>query len=121
MALVQELMAAGTPAGAANQLGQDIPGTGLTATGTTQANAFPLVSSFSVFSTVGASSGAVLPGAGGQQPFVVVNGGASTLTVYPAVGQSINALAANAGVSVPTAKTAIFIAAGVQWAANISA
>lgn len=121
MALVGELMAAGAPAGLANQIGQDAPATGLTATGSNQAGALPLTSSFSLFSTTSASTGAILPPAGGQQPFVVYNGGAQTLTVYPASGQQINGLAANTGVSVPTLKGAIFVAAGTQWIANISA
>ena len=121
MALATELMAQGLPAGPAGAIGQDTPATGLTATGTTQGTALALTSSFSIFSTVASSSGAILPLAGNQNDFVVYNGGSNTLTVYPAVGQQINGLTANTGVSVPANKGAVFFAAGTQWIANISA
>lgn len=121
MALTGELMANGLPPALANQLGQDAPLTALTATGNSQGTALALLSSFSIFGTVAASTGAILPAAGAQDDFMVYNGGASTLTVYPASGQQINGLAANTGVSVPANKGAIFKAAGNQWIAVISA
>lgn len=121
MALANELMAGSIPAGAAGAIGQDTPATGLTATGSNQAGALALTSSFSIFSTVASSTGAILPPAGNQNDFVVYNGGANPLTVYPAVGQQINGLAANTGLSVAANKSAIFIAAGNQWIGNVSA
>src|SRR5882672_4238713 len=111
MALVNELMALGLPGPVANGIGQDVAGTALTATGSTQADALPLVSSLSVFGTVGASTGALLPPAGGQQPFYIFNGGASALTVYPSTGQIINNSSANSGFSVTNGRGAIFIPA----------
>jgi hypothetical protein len=121
MALVQELMAAGTPAAAANQIGQDTPALALVATGVAQADALPLASSFSVFGTVAAGTGGGLPSAGAQQPYFIYNGGANALLVYPSLGQSINAGAPNAAFSIPTLKSAIFIPAGVKWGAIASA
>lgn len=121
MATVNELMALGMPSGLANGVGQDAAATALTATGSTQADALPLASSFSIFGTVAGSTGALLPPAGGQQPFVIVNAGANPLTVYPSTGQIINNASANTGFTVTNAKTAIFIPCGTRWAANLSA
>lgn len=121
MASVAELMATGMPAGQANCIGQDPTSAGLTATGNSQATALALPSSFSVFSTTAASTGAVLPPAGGQGEYFVYNGGSSTLTVYPSLGQSINGLAANTGVSIPAGKGGTFLPNGNQWGFNASA
>lgn len=121
MPLKSELMAAGMAGGLANQLGVDAPSTTLTATGNSQATALALVSSFSIFTTVAASTGAILPAASGQEDYSIYNGGASPLTVYPAVGQQINGLAANTGLSVPNGKSARFTSGGNQWIGNVSA
>jgi hypothetical protein len=121
MASVAELMATGMPAGQANCIGQDAPLSALTATGNSQATALPLLSSFSIFSTVAASTGAVLPPAGGQGDYFIYNGGANALTVYPSLGQSINGLALNTGVSIPINKGGTFFPNGNQWGFNASA
>jgi len=121
MPLKNELMAGGLAASPANLLGTDTAVTGVTATGSTQGTAYALVSSFTLFSTVAASTGAILPAASGAEDHLLYNGGAQTLTVYPATGQTINGGAANAGVSVPAGKSARFTAAGTQWIANVSA
>lgn len=118
MTLVSELMARGIPAGAAELLAQDVADTGKTAAGTTQATAYAIVSKFTIFGTVGASSGAILPARG---EVFVVNNGANTLTLYPPVGGNINGGTLNAGVSVPATKTAICISNGLTWGVNISA
>lgn len=74
--------------------------TGLTATGTNQATAFLLTNSADhEFTTVAASTGAILPAGTLPSEISVFNGGASTLAVYPPVGGSINAGTANASVS----------------------
>jgi hypothetical protein len=112
MTMISELMASGIPAVAAEKLAQDAAASGLTATGSTQAGAFAIASKYSVFGTVAASTGAILPARG--QVFVS-NGGANTLTLYPPVGSSINALAANAGISIPAAKSAFCISNGLTW------
>lgn len=118
MTLVSDLMASGIPAAAAEKLAQDAAVTGLTATGSTQVGALALVSKFSIFGTVGASTGAILPARG---EVFVVNGGVSTLTLYPPVGGNINGGTLNAGISVPAGKSAFCISNGLTWGVNISA
>ena len=82
--------------------------TGLSAAGTTQATATAITKTNSVFATVAAGAGAVLPNlppvtVGGGLTFAefhVFNAGANALLLYPATGGTINALAANAALSV---------------------
>jgi NO-binding membrane sensor protein with MHYT domain len=119
MALNTELMACGMQAEGAKKLGYDTPATGLTATGSTQGSALALTSTCSIFSTVSASTGAVLSSA--SKPAVVYNGGASTLTVYPPGTFNFLGLSASVGISVPANKSALFIPVGTQIVANISA
>ena len=102
------------------------PSTGLTATGSTQGTAMALPSDFNVFSTTAASTGAILPGTGFQvqvtDTIIVVNHGASALTVYPPSGGTIGTTAANTGFSVPSGKTAWFLVVGANaYAASVSA
>jgi hypothetical protein len=88
--------------------------TGITAQGSTQAGAWPIQAKFNQFSTVGASTGAILPaGVAKADEVVVKNNGASTLTVYPPVGYAINGGSANAGVSVAASAQARFVSDGV--------
>lgn len=85
---------------------QSIQGTvanGLTALGTTQANALALGADINRFTTVAAGTGAVAPAMNGADNIQVFNGGANALLVYPPVGGTINGLGANAGYSVATA------------------
>jgi len=106
------------------------PSTGLTAAGSTQGTALALPSDFNVFTTVGASTGAILPAAGFQYQItdtvIVVNHGANALSVYPPVGGKVQTGAANAALSVGAGKTAWFLlvdsTAGANiWAASVSA
>lgn len=121
MATKAELMAGGMPAALANKIGQDATVSGLTAAGTVQGNALQIVSSSSIFGTVAAGTGAILPSAHGKGKYIIVNGGANALLVYPAVGETINNGAANASISIPTTKSAIFDGNNNQWSAAISA
>lgn len=95
----------------------------LVATGTTQATAFLLTKKINVFSTVGASSGALLPGsyAPGAE-ITVMNRGANALTLYPAPGDKIEAGSANAAISIAAAANATLMLTGnplspepMQW------
>jgi hypothetical protein len=100
--------------------------TGLSGAGTTQGTATAVTSDFNVFSTVGASSGAILPATGTQyqlaDSIIVVNHGANALTVYPPSGGTISTLSANAGLSVGAGKTAYFTIVGSNaYAASVSA
>jgi len=121
MVAKSELMGVGMPASLANKIGQDGPATGLTATGSNQAGALALTSTMSIFSTVAASTGCVLPNAEGKGEFIVINNGANALSVYPNGTQTINGGSAGAAVSIPAGKMGLFIGNGIIWAANISA
>lgn len=122
MALKSELMQSGFPGQLATMEGFDAPVTGLVSAGSTATDAVSITSSFSVFATVGSGEGAKLPLAGGKGPYVVINGGANALKVYPATGEKINNGTATTGsFSVTNAKQAIFWPAGNQWVAVLSA
>lgn len=95
-----------------------------TAAGTTQATAAAITSDITVYTTVAASAGAILPAASaaGADDFFVVNAGANALSLYPPTGGKINAGATNAAVSVPVGKSAHVVFAGSgQWVAVVSA
>lgn len=95
-------------------------GQNLTALGSTQATAFPLVADSNIFSTVAASTGAILRPVPGRQ--IVLNNGANALSVYPPVGGKINALATNAAFSQTAAKSAEYTSPdGVVFIAILSA
>ena len=69
---------------------------GLTATGTTQADALQLTDGYSFLSTTALNTGVKLPTVASTGTFAqVVNHGVNELKVYPASGQTIDALAAN--------------------------
>lgn len=113
--LQKDLMGVGVPP----QQAQVMNGVGQasqTATGSTQATAFPITTCSTEFTTVAASTGAILPATGLNVStgdiLAVFNQGASTLTVYPPVGFKIGLAATNAGVSVASGKSALFSARG---------
>lgn len=98
----------------------------LTATGSTQGTALLLPSDFNVFTTVAASTGAILPATGPQcnlaDTFIVVNHGANALSVYPPSGGKIANGSTNAALSVGANKTAWFLSLGNgNFAASVSA
>ncbi len=120
MSTPSELCHTGMPSALANQLGTS-RGTDLTATGTTKATALVLVANMNIFTTVSSTKGALLPGASGQGPVIISNGGANALSVYATGTNTINALSAGAAFSVTNAKTAIFWPSGSRWVAVLSA
>jgi hypothetical protein len=74
--------------------------TGLTAAGSSQATAFPLTNNtLHEFTTVAASTGAVLPIGVIPSEVSIFNDGVSLLTIYPPTGGSIDSGSANASVS----------------------
>jgi hypothetical protein len=97
--------------------------TGITATGSSQTDAYALSASNSSFSTVALNTGAVLPSnASVGDQFWVQNLGANPLSVYPPSGGAIDSGAANAAKAVAAGKTAIFKKlADAVWAANLGA
>jgi hypothetical protein len=87
--------------------------TGLTASTTqTQAGALQLENGVNRITTVGSAADAVkLPKANPGAMIIVTNAAAANaMGVFPAPGDSINALAANAVYSMAANKTALFIA-----------
>lgn len=106
MALSARMVTAGFSAIQA-QATQGIPANNLTATGTTQGNAFPLPADVCKFTTVAAGTGTILPACNGGDSGTLYNGGANALLIYPPVGGKINGLGTNAGYSVATATPAV--------------
>lgn len=97
-------------------------GSGLSGAGTTQGTATAITKQTNEFTTVAASSGARLPSPEQGEFIFVANAGANALSVYPATGHSINALAANAAFSLAVGKNALFWAATAsKWYAILSA
>lgn len=73
---------------------------GLTALGTNQATAFPLLNLANhEFTTVGSSTGAVLPTARLADSVTVWNGGSNTLSVYPPSGGTVSGGSVNVAYS----------------------
>lgn len=122
MALAQEML--GTP----GALVQGILGSvadGLTATGTTNADALQLTAAINRVTTTALNTGARLPLAlitpGAR--VTVVNSGANPLTVYPGTGAQINALTVTSGgFAVAAGGRADFVAtSNTNWFAILSA
>jgi hypothetical protein len=98
----------------------------MTATGSTQATALQLSADNNIVTTAAAGTGVILPFQANTTPgdsVTVTNLGANALLVYPVVGGAVQAGATNAGFSIPTLKSALFIArnGGLNWAAILSA
>lgn len=105
---------------------QSSTATGLTAAGTTQANALVLTKAINVITTAAASTGVVLPsaasvGIGGD--IIIFNYGASPIKVYGAVGttDTIDTIAAATGVTLTNALRCMYFvtAAGVWRSAQL--
>jgi hypothetical protein len=96
---------------------------GLTATGSSQATAFPLLNAADhQFTTVGSSTGAVLPSARLADSVSVWNGGSNTLSVYPPSGGKVNDGSVNAAYSLGAAAGVTFFATDLgTWYAGSSA
>lgn len=112
MPLTKNLMGEGMPGAQAQALG--FPGdevTGLTAAGTTNADALQLTSGISQIATCASGAGVLLPTSGGFM--AVINNGANACLVYPRPGGQINNATATSGsYSVAAGKTALFVSAG---------
>lgn len=88
---------------ASADFGERVAGVGqLTASGTSQADAFQLTRQESVFEIVPPGSGCLLPSsyASGTQLTIYNRDSANTLVVYPALGDQIEDFSINSGVSV---------------------
>lgn len=96
------------------------------AAGGGQANAVQLTEGINRIVTVATAADSVkLPQTGGAigETVVVINAAAAnSMNLYPALGEKINALAANAAFAIPANKTVIcFASGGGQWHTNLTA
>lgn len=88
----------------------------VTAAGSNQSGATALTSDINIVTTVGSGAGVVLPTAAAGRTVVVKNGGANTLSVYPASGAAIDSLSANAAYSLPAGGYVVFNAtSSTKW------
>lgn len=109
MALVGNLMAFGAQGFLAQAIVGDVANA-LTAAGSTQGTALKLSAVNNIVTTAAASTGVQVPAMLQGDSVTVVNLGANALSVYPVTGGTIQGGAANAAFSVPTLKSATFIA-----------
>lgn len=123
MGYAKNIMGAGIPAAAAAADTVSSVATGLTATGTTQGTALAISADVNFVSTVGANSGVILyNGVIGDSVFVMNDGGANALTVYPPVGGKVNNLATNAGFTLAANTPVVcFKVTATRWFAILSA
>jgi hypothetical protein len=111
-------MGVGVPAVQATRLGFADEATGLTAAGTTNADAFQCTGGVNQFSTVTSGAGCILPSAALS---AVINNGANAILCYPGTGKQINNGTVTTGsYSVAAGKTAFFITAGLRTIATLS-
>lgn len=99
------------------------PSNNLTAAGNSQGTAtvIPAGQDGSIFTTVAASTGAILPatGVGIGEEYVIANHGVSALSVYPPSGGKVGNASANSAYSLTAGKTGYFMFVGqLQWTAN---
>ena len=96
---------------------------GLTALGSSQGTAFPLVNNADhQFTTVGSSTGAILPPARLADSVSVWNGGANALSIYPPSAGKINDGSANAAYSLAAGAGITFFATDLRtWYAASAA
>lgn len=93
------------------------------ATGSTQATGVLVTASITRVTTVGTIGDALtLPKAVPGMSLVVINAGANSMDVFPAVGDAINALSADAALAVAANKTVLLVCAvGGIWNAVVTA
>jgi hypothetical protein len=85
----------------------------LTATGNaSQANAYQIVANYNIFTTVDTAADSAKMPLVLSDPhgiYYILNLGVKTLNLFPAVGDSINSLAANAAITIPAESGAILV------------
>lgn len=113
-------MAASAPSALASKIGFDTPAATVAAAGSSQATATSLTSNFSIV-TSGGAGGVIITEKHAPTAVAVASGAGGTITVYPPVGGTINSGSANAGFAVAVGKQALFIPAGLNWIAILSA
>lgn len=91
------------------------PAIGLTAAGTTQADALQLTADVNTVSTTASGTGVKLPPCEKGAMVVVNNMGAQTLAVYPFETSGVT-VDSTTSASIATSRAAIFFGTGVNWA-----
>lgn len=104
MAIPSRVLAAGNAPLSTEVICGDVA-SGLTATGSTAADALQLSAVVSVVATTASSTGVKLPPAEAGAQIVVFNNGANSLTVYPQTGSTVDG---GASVAIATGKERIF-------------
>lgn len=112
MPIPSRLMGSGVGAQAAQNICGDT-GDALTAAGSNAATALQLTATVNNIGTTGASTGVKLPPTEPGASVLIYNTGASTLTIYPPTGSTING---TTSASCATAKAVIcFATTGLKW------
>lgn len=106
MARASKLMAAGMGVLAAKMIGGECDSSFTTA-GSTSADAAKITKEITRLTTVGASSGAILPVSDPGDIYWLYNSSGTTATIYPPSGATINASASS--LSLPTAKACAIV------------
>lgn len=117
MSSPSELMECSLPWQAALQLGADVQ-TAVAGAGSAATDATVCVAQFIEVATAGSGTGIKLPD--GSSVYVVYNGGANALKVYPPTGSYMNGTQ-NAAFSVTNAKTGIFFRSAARFIGCLSA
>lgn len=123
MALASEMMGGGLSAGTAKAINGQVA-SGVSAAGTTIADATALKAGHNVVTTVGAGSGVILPNSEiADELFVYNSTGTNALTIYPPTSSStINQLTAGTGVLLSPYTGVLFKkATSTSWTAWLSA
>jgi len=123
MGFAKNIMGTGVPAAAAAADTISSVATALTAAGTTQATALAITADANFVSTVASGSGVqIYNGVIGDSVFIMNDGGANALTVYPPTGSKFNNLSTNAGFSL-AANTPVWCLkiTATRWFAMLSA
>ena len=122
VARAAQVMGGGFSAGQVVALNGTQSATTLAAAGTTQGTATSITAASNYVGTVAASSGVILPTSQPGDEFLIYNGGANALTVYPHSGGKVNGLSTNSGFTLATS-TAVrcYAHTTTQWIAMLSA
>lgn len=118
MPFPSRIQGAGQSGLAAQTIGGTVS-TAQTATGSSATDALQLNNSWNVISTTAASTGVKLPAAEAGAQMLIANDGASTLTVYPQTGTTIDGASS---VSIATTKRRFFVGtSSTTWVSLLGA
>lgn len=87
-----------------------VPTATVAAAGSTQGDAAPVTTGFTLVTGADATKGVVLPAAAAGKQVQIKNGANAVLKIYPATGDAINAIAANGALSI-AALTSVLLTA----------